>query len=764
MKTFEKHPWRKLMTCADALVRLAIEDKSRLIVSIIAGEASAFSLLHHIWNLWGLSWDRQVLSLLLLGPAFALLISIALKPIWDDCQAIEVRRWLEFGLPAGVIAAVLTWQLFSVPEVGHELTIDPQADSRVGEVRIREIRGAYGNTIPHAQFSSLDSWSLRDGLLIAATPAAEPIHYSFRGPIGEVIRISFVTSPQSGVVSVILDGQRLELDLRGAEGNETRARLLTQYRWGALNFLIVPLIVLVDMLAALFLLGILWAAHEIGMHRSPTGSVRDGATPVSHRAGIVFVCSAGLLMHTVNFLAVPLRVTKDGPSYLEGAVRWAQFHDLDGASTYRGPGTMFLFAPAISLFGRNPWGVKLGLHALALACVPLAYWIGWQLQRKHCVAIAAGLATVLAPDLYAYSNYVMSEVPDLFALLAFCAALLSALRTLSMRWMVLSLLAGSMAVLVRPDNFMALSIGAAFLGLAVWQIGRRGSDSDATAAVRSVRVRSLLLAVLAAALPLIAWSVHNARLHGFFGLSDYGGEVLYDGWVYYGERSGIWILDHDSKAVERIDEVFPITDHRGSDAPTGWTVWSALVENGYGSTDAFSLLGQAARDSIRRDLSKTSRLLVVKLQQAPRPQSTTPASFLSSDTEGLHAELTARYFDAEAGLVPSLARLQDCANDSVYIAYRYVYTFWLIIGMPMLWLAFYRRPSLVWMPAVVITLNALMLPIIVGMASWRYLIPGTALLTPIALATLDTLGNYVQEYSTRAGAISQAMAPNRCDG
>ena len=740
------------MAWASALLRRAIDDKHRLIFSTIAGEAVALSVLHHLWNLWGLSWDRQALAFLLVGPILALLISIALAPIWKECLAIGVPRWLQFGGSAVLIAAVLTWRLFFLPEVGHELKIDPRSETRPGEVRIREIRAAYGNAVPLSEFANLDGWSLGNGLLIATTPNAEPIRYSFSGPIGELVRLSFITTPQGGVTSVILDGRRLDLDLRGQEGNETRARIYTQYHWGVLNFLFFPLLVVVDMLAALFILGVLWAAHEIGQRRRLIGAPRKAVAPMSHHAALVFVCSVGLVLHTINFLAVPLRVTKDGPSYLDGAVHWAAFHNFDGASTYRGPGTTLLFAPAVSIFGRNPWGVKLVLHALALACIPLAYRIGWQLQRRHWVAVAAGLITAFAPDLYAYSNYVMSEVPQIFALLALCTALLSALQTRLPRWTVVSLLAGSMAVLIRPDNIAALGLGAAFLGLAALWPSERGSDASRKATFKSVRVRDLLLALLVAALPLIAWSAHNARLHGFFGISDYGGEVLYDGWIYYGERSGLWIIDRDSKAVQQIDEVFPITAHRGLGAPTGWTVWSALVEHGYGSTEAFSLLGQAATDSIRSHFPKVLRLLVIKLQQAPRPNPTTPASFLSAGQPDMYSELTSRYFDDEVGLVASFGRLQDHINDAVYAAYGRVYTVWFMFCMMMLWLSFYRRPTLVWLSVVVVTLNALVLPIVAGMVSWRYLIPGTVLLTPIALAAMDTLGSFGLEYFNRASA------------
>ena len=66
-------------------------------------------------------------------------------------------------------------------------------------------------------------------------------------------------------------------------------------------------------------------------------------------------------------------------------------------------------------------------------------------------------------------------------------------------------------------------------------------------------LRGLVLAIVIAAAPLLGWSAHNQRVYGFFGLSDYGGAVLYDGWVYFGENSHISIKDRASPAVRVID-------------------------------------------------------------------------------------------------------------------------------------------------------------------------------------------------------------------
>jgi len=120
----------------------------------------------------------------------------------------------------------------------------------------------------------------------------------------------------------------------------------------------------------------------------------------------------------------------------------------------------------------------------------------------------------------------------------------------------------------------------------------REEDIDTKRLVTRPRARILALVLVTAAAPLISWSAHNARVHGFFGLSDYGGEILYDGWIYFGESAGIKIIDRHSAAVRKIDTVIPIISRGGAGPPTGWTVYYALLDAGYTSKEAFSLLGR----------------------------------------------------------------------------------------------------------------------------------------------------------------------------
>ena len=188
---------------------------------------------------------------------------------------------------------------------------------------------------------------------------------------------------------------------------------------------------------------------------------------------------------------------------------------------------------------------------------------------RRWFAFVVGLLTALLPDLYVYSSYVLSEAPDVFFALLYCTLLISALETLSPSWIVAAALAGSFTVLVRSENLVALAIGLAFLLMKILWLRRTAALPSAAAEVGQPKPSAKLwhfgLAVLIAAVPLLAWSAHNARVYGFFGISDYGGEILYDGWIYYGESSRLAItarihlqsrrsmqpINHDPRWIER---------------------------------------------------------------------------------------------------------------------------------------------------------------------------------------------------------------------
>jgi len=88
----------------------------------------------------------------------------------------------------------------------------------------------------------------------------------------------------------------------------------------------------------------------------------------------------------------------------------------------------------------------------------------------------------------------------------------------------------------------------------------------------------------------------------FLCISDYRGAVLFDGWIYFGESSRIPITDENSPAVRTINAVYPPGLSNTSNVPTSWTIYYLLLQHGYTSEQAFTLLDQASMDSIRNDI------------------------------------------------------------------------------------------------------------------------------------------------------------------
>lgn len=726
---------------------MQVQLNRHLILPLIAAESLLLSILHHRFNFWAWPWEKQAFIILIVAPVAAFLVERLQRPLTPRLHEIKRAHWLLFLLPALVVAVLTAWHFMTPPEVRHELDIDASLHNSSGSVQIQEIRAAYGNLVPLSTFKDVPGWTLQQGLLVAYEPGSAPIQYSFVGPINEQVRVTFLVSPQAGRAEVRLDGQQVLLGLAGPEGSQARARPTTQYLWGFLNFLIMPLTLAADICTMTLLLAALWIMQEVTQNQKVADAALLPHRFLSHAHALVIVLIVALALHAINFLSVPLVVSKDGPSYLQGAVYWIQHHNLDGVSSYRGLGTTLLFTPALALFGRNPWGVKLVLHALALGCVALSYRLGWQLGRRSWFAFSAALLTAFVPDLYAYSNYVLSEVPHVFSVMLFCTLLISALESLSPGWILGALLAGTFSILVRSESLVLFVLGLGFICLRMLWLLKTDASALPTRRIARLTAGSFVLALVIAAAPLAAWSAHNQRVYGFFGLSDYGGEALYDGWIYFGENSHIPITDEDSRAVRAIGAAYSSEVwHLPQAVPTGWTVYDALLAHGYDREQAFALLQQAALDSIRKDMSLTSKLLLVKLREGLEPSPFTLGT-LPLPGEGYYVPArNAMYFDNEPILSSSLVHLQRLSNDAVGKLYERVFSVWFWLGSVLLFISLYRRPFFGWAPLLLLTASSIIVPTVIGMSNWRYVFSGLILLQYPLLAGIQSIGRFIPFY------------------
>ncbi len=704
----------------------------KIFISIFASVAVVLSVSHHLFNFWGLVFLKEALILFCAVPILVFLIWLFLNRVWNICAAIEKKRWLLFFFPAVIVALILTWSFYAAPFTWHTLEIIPAPSRVAGQIELREIKIPRGRVAKFSQIEKLNGWMIEGDTLKSISANPSPISYSFFSPIGETTSLLFLRSPNSRDVTVILDGKKMNVELNQPETSLTSAQMTTSYKMGISSAVILFIVAAADFFAFLFFILLVWLIQEIAQMTSTPTDDRF----FSHRTDLMILLALAFTLHTFNFLSAPLLVTSDSPSYLQGSVYWMQHHNLDGVTAARGPGTTFLFIPAFLLFGRNPWGVKLVLHLLALASVLVSYSLGWRLFKRRSLAFFAGLILVLMPEMYLYSNVVMSDVPNIFFGLLFCLLLLSALETLSWKTILACMLIASFAALTRPENVLLLVIASGFLFIKiVWD----KKDSLKRFAILGA---ALILAIV----PLLGWSAHNKRVYGFFGLSNYADEVLYDGWIYFGEASGFHITDPDSRAVQSIAEVIHEYGMPAEtiSAPTGWELYPLLLKHGYSESEAIKLLGDAARDSIRKDPNLALQLYLVKLKKSFIPETIMTVTFALPEEIKANAQTTKGiYFDREKQLFPALIPLQRWAYDSLEIFDRYFYYPLILFCLGVLFLAIYQKKFFMWAPVVVITASRLFIPITIGLGNWRYVISGIPFLLIFALLAFQIVRGFL---------------------
>lgn len=662
----------------------------------------------------------QAAILVFFVPLVSVLIFFLLNRIWSVCQALEKKRWLYFLIPGAIIAMILTARFFVAPSVQHELKIIP-SEGQSGRIELYEIKAPAGRVVNLSRIDRAGGWTLENNTLVTDEQNPGILTYSFFGPIGDDISLLFSQSLESRDVIVVLDGREQAVELNSSDAGLKAVEISTSYKAGIPAILILLPVAVVDFLAFFFFLLFLWLVIELPQTMPDK---TEGRFPFSHLTGLVILLAVSLLLHVPNFFAVPLLIDADSPSYLQGAVHWAEHGNLDGVPFFRGPGTTFLFIPAFLFFGNDPWGVKLVLHLMAIGSVFVSYRLGWQLFQRRSFAFFAGLITLLIPETFFYSNFVMSDMPNIFFGLLFCSLLLSTLETFSWRWLLPTMLTASFLTLLRPENVILLVIAGGFLPVKLFiEHGR-----DISQFRRAVQM--LGVSVLVAVIPLLLWAARNDRLHGFFGLSNYSGEVLYTGWVYYGEASGLPFIDTDSEAVGKINKAVEAysgeIDYR--DVPTGWELYPALVEYGYTSGEAFELLGDAAKDSMRKDWKLTLDLLWIKVRKSLVPENipslTFPLSEERTDIPEEQGQKAGSDLKEERSVFPVFIHWQRAAYEWVNLWYRYFYYPVFLLSLGMMFLALYQRRFFAWAPVVVITASRVFIPIVFGLGNWRYVVSG----------------------------------------
>ena len=228
----------------------------------------------------------------------------------------------------------------------------------------------------------------------------------------------------------------------------------------------------------------------------------------SRRAGAVVLAALALVAYSIRAVAWPLKAGRDLDEYIYA---WVQLFDHDvllpWSMLFRTPATPVFVGAALDAFdGRIAEPLMALVYAGSIVCWAAAarYFGAWA-----AIAVAAVL---LLYQGYALMFHEISSEPlfaaafALFALLLTRASFAPTVRRFTFVGLGIALLA-----LVRPGN-------AILIAFALFPFVLAGSWRD--------RLRWAGAVALAAALPLVAWSVHNGVRFDSWGLARGGNAII----------------------------------------------------------------------------------------------------------------------------------------------------------------------------------------------------------------------------------------------
>lgn len=707
---------------------------SNSLISIVCAAALYINLGGRLTSLWTLPALVIAITFLAAVPLLAFGFGFLWKNFVFFLKVLPKKRLIIIIL-LSLLPAILLTVVFP-QRFSSSILITP--DITNGQTVILLELKADDHVVPIAHIAADYGWeAMAHG--ISAGRSARPLLIKITSRIATQTTLIFGTSPQAGSAIVQYGRNRESINLNRSEAGEALISLRTTFR-GFPNWLFAPIIIGADIMAFFLYAMILFLLQESGQQALSTKPNNEKF--LSHRAGLSILSGFSTIVHLLNALAVPLIFGADSPSFIRGAFHLVQQGNFGGVSMIRGPGSTLLFAPVIGLFGDNPWGIKILLHLLALTLVPLSYRIGWQLSGQRRVAFLAGAATALIPDLYFFSNFLMSDLPNLVIVSGFTTLLISAFQSGKKRWILSSLLVSSFGTLLRSENLALLALGAITLAaqpIWEWFIRRKPGNLLITFIQRAVTVS---IALCLALLPILWWSFQNYRNYGFFGMSNYAGEVFYTGWIYYAEASGYPLTNPSSPAVKAIHsaiEEFPIERMNAAGVPTGWNIYPSLIKAGYTSSDAFKLMSDATRDSIRSNPRLAREVLIVKLKDGLTPVPTQMKTFNLPGEEPIEENLKQQFFRNEKLRLSSIIRLQRAIYQPVQVFYQDFYPLLVWAGLIAAYFCLLRKLELTWWTLIIIALTRIFIPDIMGKSDWRYTLSGMVLIQAITVQWLAAI-------------------------
>lgn len=707
-----------------------------------------FNLAHLLIKFWELPAREMILVYLFCISLFTMFFFKTKKILIHLAGGIPLKRLVSLALTAIILGIVFT---LVFPHIFTSTVIIAPEIRGDKNIELLEVK-ANGHVVPVNHLAEGYGWDSSNSSVIASKNS-RPMQIKISSPVNKPVSLLFSSSPESGTVIVTYGKNTDELLLTSVNSGETVYSFTTRYR-NFLPWLFQVFITGIDILAFSIYAFILFLLQEKGQGLISDNKMLEKFP--SHRTGLLILIFLSFAMHLLNILSVPLIMDVDSPSFLRGAIHLAQYGNFDGVSMFRGPGTTLLFAPVAAIFGRNPWGMKILLHLMAIGCVFLNYRLVWQISGKRWIAFVTGLVTLFIPDPYFFSNFVMSDLPNIFLASLFCTLLVSAMQTYKKRWIFASFITVSFAILLRSENLVLLGIGIIALAIPpFWEkinhiTGNR--PSNYTNKIFNRRLGMIALASLLAVVPVFWWSAHNLKNFGFFGMSNYAGEVFYTGWVYYAEASGYPFADQGSSAVQKINaaiEEYPVERLNSSGVPTGWNIYPSLIKAGYSSSQSFGLLNDAAKDSIQNNWRMTWDVLWVKLKDGLTPLVTHMVTFPLPGEAVTQREIEPQFFDAETLQIPGLIKIQKMVYTLFQKWYDHLYQFWIWLGLLAAYFSLQRKPTLVWGTLAAIMLTRIFIPDIMGKSDWRYTIAGIVIMQALTISWLSAIAYGVRAFAQR---------------
>ncbi len=422
--------------------------------------------------------------------------------------------------------------------------------------------------------------------------------------------------------------------------------------------------------------------------------------------------------------------------------------NLNAVPAKRGPGMALLVAPIFKIFGPDSAiPIKQLFHLLAIGCVLLTYGIVLELTKNHWAALFAGVLVAVRPDLLAYSDELLSEVPTAFftALFAFFAVLFFARS--KMKWLYLASISGSFLTLIRTENRLQILLLFIFVGMMIFQSFWQKQKSEG---IRTVKHG--LICLIISLIPIFAWSYHNLQSHGFFGLSNYTYTQIYGGVIMasYKVDQNPPIVNLDSPAVKKIQVASNAYLEEGKESYPG------IVTDGYrvGTYGKFersavfkyydltekefsSLFTQAAIDSVKARPLAYLELLLLKLQTALLPPTLRIREY--SGFRGSIEPFFRDYHPPQQPRYPMLIDLKQMIFD-LYKQFGPVIRLWRYFSVLSIFLCLFFKPSLRWWFLSASTLTAVIFPVMLGLPYPRYTLYGASLFSSVAVAGVWWLG------------------------